>query len=182
VVSLGALTPSCATFEQLANLLAVDFSIAGTSNGFLGGVPIGRLSRFEEVRADDLARLAAALLDDELPLAFTLHIDASNPAGNGVAATLVGLDWRLLVRDRETIRGRFNQPTELPPGAVVDLPLQVELDLRRFFEDDLRELVDVALDAAGGGNGANLRLVASPTIQTPLGPIRYPEEITIVKR
>jgi hypothetical protein len=83
----------------------------------LAGIPIERLTRFDDLRAEDLAVLAAALFDKRLPLAFTLHVDAANPAGNGVAATLAGLDWRLLVSDRETIRGRFDRRTQLPEAG-----------------------------------------------------------------
>ena len=173
----------CATLEQIANLAEVDFRVDGTSQGALAGVPIERLSRFDQLRAIDLLRLGAALRNDSLPLSFTLHVAASNPSGNGVAASLVALDWRLLVRDRETIRGQFSHNTELPPGQTVDLPIPIELDLRRFFDEDLRELVDVALSAAGkNSDGSSLRLMARPTIQTPLGPIQYPGEITIASR
>ncbi len=182
-LALAGLISGCATLEQFANLAEVDFFVDGTSQGALAGVPIDRLKRFDQLRARDLLRLAAALRNDRLPLTFTLHVGASNPSHNGVAASLVALDWRLMIRDRETISGRLGHTAQLPPGQVVDLPIPIELDLRQFFDEDLRDLVDVALDAAGDGNDAShLKLLARPTIQTPLGPIQYPGEITISRR
>ncbi len=173
----------CTALQQIVNLRDVDFFLDGTSAGRLAGVPIDRLSRFEDLRPSDLVQLAQALADGRLPLSFTLHVGVSNPASNGVAASLLALDWRLMIDDRETVSGRVTETTPLEPGQVSDLPVPIRLDLLRFFEDDLRELVDVALDAAGeDGEGASLRLLVRPTLQTPLGPIEFPDEITITRR
>ena len=63
------------------------------------------------------------------------------------------------------------------------MPVQINLDLVQFFGRNARELVDVALALTGPeGVSSRVRLVARPSIQTPLGALRYPRPITIVNR
>lgn len=144
---------------------------------------LDRVRSYEDLRVTDVAAVLAALRAREVPLSFTLHIDASNPESNQVAARLVRLDWTLWLEDRETVQGRLDREFVMPPGRTVDVPIAVELDLARFFSDNARDLVDIATAVAGRGGGArNVKLTARPTISTPLGDIRYPDEITIVSR
>ena len=65
-----------------------------------------------------------------------------------------------------------------------DYPFRsVSLDLLEFFEGSGRDLVNLALSLAGGeAPPTTLSVRATPTIETPLGPIRYPQPITIVSR
>ena len=183
LAATGALlVAGCATLQEIASLRQVDFSIAGTSDGRLAGVPLDRVRSYQDLRVTDLAVVLAALRQRRLPLAFTLHVDARNPDANQVAARLLRLDWTLWLDERETVRGRLDREFVLPPGRSVDVPLEVELDLARFFADDARELVDLAAAVAGRGGTSRLKLTARPTISTPLGDLTYPNDITIVSR
>jgi hypothetical protein len=168
--------------QEIASLRQVDFSIGGTSDGRLAGVPLDRVRSYQDLRVTDLAVVLAALRERRLPLAFTLHVDARNPDANQVAARLLRLDWTLWLDERETVRGRLDREFVLPPGRSVDVPLDVELDLARFFADDARELVDLAAAVAGRGGSSRVKLTARPTISTPLGDLTYPNDITIVSR
>jgi hypothetical protein len=183
VAAAGALLAAgCATLQEIASLRQVDFSIAGTSDGRLAGVPLDRVRSYQDLRVTDLAVVLAALRERRLPLAFTLHVDARNPDANQVAARLLRLDWTLWLDERETVRGRLDREFVLPPGRSVDVPLDVELDLARFFADDARELVDLAAAVAGRGGSSRVKLTARPTISTPLGDLTNPNDITIVSR
>jgi len=68
---------------------------------------------------------------------------------DGTQARLVNLAWTLFLDDEETVSGL------------------------------LEELTDLALAAAGAGEPQRKRLEAVPSIQTPLGPMRYPSPIRI---
>jgi hypothetical protein len=57
----------------------------------------------------------------------------------------------------------------------------MELDLIRFFGSNARDLVELAAAVAGQGN-KEVALRARPTVTTPLGPITYPSEITILRQ
>jgi hypothetical protein len=180
---LAALAVGCATLQEIASLRFVDFAIGGTSDGRIAGVPLDRVRSYSDLRASDLLQVVAALQARQVPLSFTLHVDASNPDSNQVAARLLRLDWTLWLEDRETVQGRLDREFVLPPGRTVDVPIAVELDLARFFEDNARDLVDLAAAVAGrGGSARNVKLTARPTVSTPLGDLTYPDEITIVSR
>jgi hypothetical protein len=183
VATLLLVAVGCATFQEIARLRQVDFAIDRASNARLAGVALDRIEGYEDLRADDLGQVLAAVQRRRVPLAFTLHLDAENPRDNPVAARLLRLDWKLYLRDRETVQGRLRREFVLPPGETVDVPISIELDLLRFFGENARDLVDIAAAATGrGGRAPAVRLTARPTIDTPLGPITYPGEITIVAR
>ncbi|HLT48257.1 MAG TPA: hypothetical protein VK002_13565 [Rubricoccaceae bacterium] len=180
LLGLLVLAPGCTTLQQLAALRQVDFDLGGVDGGRLAGVDIDRVRTTQQLRPTDLARLTAAAARGEMPLAFTLHVDATNPEDNGVPARLVQLDWTLLVDGAETISGVFNDERLIQPGTTADLPISMRLDLLDFFDESAPELINLALNLAGaGGDPARLALRARPTINTSLGPITYPGYITI---
>lgn len=180
LVGLLLLVPGCTTLQQLAALQQVDFGVDRVSNGLLAGVEVDRIRSYDDLAVTDLARLTAAALQREMPLAFVLHLNAENPASNSVPARLVQLDWTLFIDDNETVSGVYNDERLIQPGTTTDIPIGIELDLVRFFGTNARDLIDLGLNLAGaGGSPARLSLRAQPTINTALGPITYPGTITI---
>lgn len=173
---------ACATLEQVAALRRVAFELDRVSGGELAGVPIARLRSYQDLSAADVARIGVALARDELPLDFTLHVRAENPADNPVAR-LLEMEWSLWLDETETVAGELNRAYELTPGEAQDIPLDIRLDLLDFFDGRARDLVELALAVAGAeAEPTRISLRATPTIDTPLGPIRYPQPITIVSR
>jgi len=72
---------------------------------------------------------------------------------------------------------------ELPPGQPRDIPVNISLDLFDFFERSGPDLFNLALNLLGvGGEPSRVSLRAVPTVNTALGPITYPQPITIVDR
>ncbi len=185
ILSLALCLPlvlgSCTTLQEIANLRNVDFDIDRVSDTNLAGVDVQRIRSYDDLRGGDVARLAAALAQGRAPLSFTLHVGAENPAGNSVAARLVQLDWTLFLDDTETISGVFNDERVIAPGASVDIPLTMELDLVQFFGRNVQDIVELAAAVSGQGT-KEIALRARPTVTTPIGPITYPSEITIVRQ
>jgi hypothetical protein len=179
LVSLGG----CATLQQIAALRDVDFSIDRVANAQLAGIDLSRVRSYSDLSAADAGRLALAVSQRDLPMSFDVHLRALNPEDNSVDARLVRMDWTLLLQDRETLSGTFADETVLPRGVPVDVPIGVSLDLIDFFEGSARDLFDLAMDVAGrGGEPTAVTLRAVPTVDTALGPIRYPRPITIMSR
>jgi hypothetical protein len=174
----AAAAHGCATLQELTALRNVDFSLVGTTGSTLAGVPIASIRTFGELSAVQVARLGTAVARGEMPLETVLQVRAANPEDN-VQARLVGLDWTLFLDDRETIGGVLDQEYVLTPGEPVDVPVSVRLDLLDFVDGQLQEVVGLALAVAGAGEPQRVRLEATPSIQTRLGPIRYPEPIRI---
>lgn len=185
LAALAAVTllGGCATLQQIAALRNVDFEVDRVADVRLAGIDLGRVRSYSDLSAADAGRLALAVSQRELPMAFTVHLSALNPEDNSVDARLVRMDWTLLLQQRETLSGTFADETLLPRGVATDVPISVSLDLVDFFEGSARDLFDLALDLAGrGGEPTQVALRAVPTVDTALGPIRYPQPITIVSR
>ena len=181
-LSLTLAIGGCTTLGEIAALRLVDFALGGTSQGRLAGIDLSSIRGYEDLRSTDALRILDALRQRRLPLEFTLHVDAENPASNRVAARLVKLEWTLLLEDRETVSGILDREFVLPPGQIVDIPLRIDLDLLRFYDDNARDLVELAANLAGrGGDAKNVKLTAWPTIATPIGPLEM-GAITIVSR
>jgi len=176
-----ALVSGCATLQQVLALRDVDFELDRVANMSLAGVDLDRARSYQDISLSDVGRLTLAASNGELPLRFDLHLLAENPADNSVDARLVRMDWTLLLQGRETISGTFANETLLPPGQPTDVPIGIELDLVDFFEGNAKDLVDLALSLTGqGGEPKEVTLRATPTVDTAVGPIRYPGPITIV--
>jgi hypothetical protein len=176
---------SCATLRELAALRQVEFVLERVTGAQLAGVAIDRVTSYRDLSALDIASIGLALARGELPFEITLHVAGLNPAENSVDARLVQMDWTLLLDDRETISGRIDREYLFRPGVRTEVPVTTRADLADFFSDkNAQYLVDLALAVAGvsGASPKRIALRATPTIQTALGPIRYPSAITIVSR
>ena len=173
----------CATLQQLAALRDVDFSVDRISDLRLAGVDLSRIDSYGDLAVTDVGRLALAVSQRSLPMDFQLHLTAENPADNTVDARLVRMDWTLLLQGRETLSGVFADETLLRPGQPTDVPLTISLNLVDFFEGSAGDLVELALSLSGqGGAPTDVTLRATPSVDTAIGPIRYPRPITIVSR
>lgn len=184
-IVLGAamllLSGACATLQQIAALQRVAFSLGGVSNARLAGVSLSRISSASDLNAADLARVALALARNDLPLEFSLGVRAENPAENRATATMVRLAWTLLLDNKETISGVLDSSLALPAGQTVTIPLQMRLNLRDFFGGSAESLVNLAAGLAGvRADPTRITIRATPTINSPIGPISYPSPITIV--
>lgn len=174
------LLSGCQTLREVANLREVDFALDQVTDARLAGVEISRIRSYQDLRITDIGRVGSALANGELPLQFDLHVLAKNPAENQFNARMVQMDWTLFMNNRETISGVLNQRFVLTPGEARSIPLHLELDLLDFFEGGARDLIELALAVTGQGPGPEqIRLEATPTIETPVGPIQYPQPITI---
>jgi hypothetical protein len=184
IVLVATLTLSgCATLQQFAALRNVDFEIDRLSDVRLAGVNLSGVRSYSDLSLTDVGRLTLAVQQRNLPMDFRLHVTATNPADNSVDARLVRMDWTLLLQQRETLSGTFAQETLLPRGQPTDVPIQINLNLIDFFQGNASDLVNLALSLAGqGGAPTEVTLRATPTVDTAIGPIRYPQPITIVSR
>lgn len=172
----------CTLLREVSNLRNVDFRIDRISQGHLAGVNLEGIESYRDLSARDLARLSASLADGEMPLSFVLHLEATNPEDNDVNARLTEMDWTLLLEDQETVSGTFDREMVLEPGDPQDVPIDIDLDLIRFFDDNLRGFVELASAVGGEGPPQNIKLQVQPTIQTRLGPIRYSSPVTVVSQ
>ena len=173
--------PGCQTIRELTNIRNVDFSLGQLTDIRVAGVNLDGVRSYSDLSAGDILKLTAGFAKKELPLSVNVHIKALNPADNQVDAQLTRLDWTLFLEEKETISGALDQSYQLKPGIPQEIPVAISLELTDFFDSNIRELINLASTLSGqGGSSTNVKLVATPIIDTLIGPIRYPEPITIV--
>lgn len=173
----------CATLQQYAALRQVAFSLAGVQDGMLAGVPLARIRSYRDLTVLDVGRLTLAVGRKDVPLDVQVNVSASNPADNRSTATMARLAWTLLLDNKETVSGVLDSTVALPTGQVVTIPLKVRVNLVEFFGGSAESLLNLAAGLAGlNADPARITLRATPTINTPLGPITYPNPITIASR
>lgn len=178
---LGA--TSCAVLQQAAALTRVNFALEGVRAGRLAGVDISRVTSYRDIAPSDAARLALNIAGGRLPFEFTLPVSAYNPAGNGVAASMVRFGWTLDLDGREALSGSLDSMITIPAGETVEIPLTMRVDLVELVGGSAEALARIALATAGANADPTMvRLRATPVIDTPIGPLSYPEPITIVAR
>lgn len=184
LVALVALSSwSCTALKEIANLRNLNFSLDNVADVRLAGVPVENVQQFDDLSFSDIARVTGAVATRRVPLAFVLDIGAENPEENQVNARMVQMDWTLFLQDRETISGSLVEEFTIPAGQTTTIPLEIELDLYSFFDDNARDLFNMVRSLSGsGGAPANIRLQALPTINTPVGPLTYSNPITIVSK
>lgn len=182
LVLLATTLTSCQTLREVSQLRNVDFRLDRVADARLAGIPLSRLDRPEDLGPVELLNIGNAVRQGNVPLSFSVIIEGTNPADNSTNARLTQLDWTLLLNDRETISGAFAEETVLRPGTPTDIRFPVEVNLVEFFDGGARDIVNLALAVAGDGPPTDVQFRAEPTIQTLLGPMRYPEPITIVHR
>jgi hypothetical protein len=181
--ALGATLSGCATLQQIVALRDVDFAVDRLTDVRLAGIDLARVTSYSQLSITEVGRLAAAVSQRTLPMDFRLHLTALNPADNSVDARLVQMDWTLLLQDRETLSGVFAEETLLRRGVATDVPIAISLDLMDFFQGNAQDLFNLARSLSGqGGPPTQVTLRATPTVDTAIGPIRYPNPITIVSR
>jgi hypothetical protein len=178
---LGTLAvPGCTALQELSALRTVGFEFASVSDVRVVGIPIGPESSFSKLGMADAARLAAAALSNQVPIELVAHLNATNPAENRVTARMVALGWTLFVEDRRTLTGGLANPVAIAPGVTTDVPLAVRFDLVELGGGGARDLFDLAVGIAGQGTvQKDLRLELVPTIDTSLGPIRFPAPVVV---
>lgn len=174
------LLSGCATLQQLGALQNVDFDLRGVSNVRLAGIDFSRVRSFSDLSFSDAAALASAVSNRDLPLDLQLDVVAVNPSDNYADARLVEMAWTLFLEDRETVSGMVDREVLLPRGEPTDVPVRVELNLVEFYEGNARDLFELARSLAGaGGEPKEVMVEVLPTVQTSLGPIRYPEPLRL---
>jgi hypothetical protein len=179
-LALALSLAGCATLSEVAALRRVDFAYDRVSDVRLAGIAVNEGRLYSDLGAADVGRLAAALAAHDVPLDFVVHVQARNPADNAVTARLVGLDWTFFLEDDELVSGKLDDTYAFPPGEAVDVPVRVSFDAYDAVSGNARSLFETALAIAGvEGYTKEIRLDATPTVETPYGPMRYPGRITL---
>lgn len=168
--------------EQMGMLTKCDFRLKTVENTNLAGVNIQRVQKLGDLNFIDAARISAAMTGKELPLTFTLNVEARNP--NATPASMQRIDWILLIDDIEMANGTNTQQVMIPANqGTIIIPLQISSDLKKSLTGKSgNAILNFAFNLAGAGNTpSRISLKAKPTILIGSFPLAYPGYITVTQ-
>ncbi|MHB1688098.1 MAG: hypothetical protein ACYCVH_12100 [Ignavibacteriaceae bacterium] len=179
---------SCSIYQTLINISRLKFKLGNVDRFVVSGVNFEGKKSASDFKPIEVLKLTAAIVQRTFPVSFTLNVEVKNPNdGTGgyarTDATIKSFPWSLYVDDKQTISGNIESPVAVPgTGEVTVIPIQIHLDLFRFFRDkDYESLINLALAISGNkGTSSKLALYAQPTVATPIGDITYPQQLKIV--
>ncbi len=193
IISLLVLQ-SCANLKNLANAFAnmkkLEFKLQNIDNFRLNGIDLTNKKSLSNFSVTDGISLYQAYHSKKIPVSFILNVAARNPNdGKGgtqnTTSTLTSLDWRLYIDNKLTVSGLINNPIKIPgTGKTTIIPLNISLDLYKFFKDkSYDDIIKLAL-AMGGikGNTSRIKLDIKPSVSTPFGKMVYPGRITVIDK
>lgn len=165
---------------QMAMLTKCEFRLTTLTNTKLAGVNIQTIDSYKQLNLVDVGKLTAAYASGNMPLSFTLNVEARNP--NTKPAGMSKLDWILMIDDLEVMNGITEQRINIPAnGGTTTIPMEMKLNLLKVLETrNVESLSNFAMNLAGVGNKpTRVSLKAKPTIYVGSSPITYPNYITI---
>lgn len=168
--------------QQMAMFAKCDFRLKTVENTNLAGVNIQRIQKLSDLNFIDAARISAGMTAKELPLTFTLNVEARNP--NATPASMQRIDWILLIDNIEMATGTNTQQIMIPANqGTVNIPLQISSDLKKSLSGKSgTAILNFGFNLAGSGNTpSRITLKAKPTILFGTIPIAYPGYITVTQ-
>jgi LEA14-like dessication related protein len=190
VVVFSLIFSACSVIETATNLQKLKFKVSGVNDFRLMNVSLSGKTNITDLSWSDALKLKDLLTMKSFPVSFVLNLDALNPNDGKTSpiksdATITGMEWRLLIDNVQTISGNINSPISIPSsGQSITIPIQMDLDLYKFFSNkNYDKLIDLALALGGMNNDlTRVKLDIRPTVKTMFGNITYPGWITAVNK
>ncbi len=181
VVLLVALSGnSCNFLKEISALGKCEFRVTTLEDPEIAGVDVRQVRSFTDLSFVDMGIISASFLKGDLPLSFTLNVEARNP--NPATAALNGLEYIAFIDDVEVARGELDRRIEIPAsGGVATIPLRLSTDLIDILKKDSRQsLVNFGLNLADAGNRpTRVSIKVKPTILVGAMEINYPGYFTV---
>jgi LEA14-like dessication related protein len=171
---------SCSLLQEISTLGKCEFRVTTLDNPELAGVDVSRIQSYSDLGIANLAIMTSSIMRGELPLTFTLNVEAKNP--NPATAALNKLEYMAFIDDVQIASGALNQRIEIPAnGGIATIPLQLHTDLIEILKKDSRQaLVNFGLNLADAGNRpTRVSLKVKPTVLVGALEINYPGYFTV---
>ena len=181
VVLLVAISEnSCNFLKEISTLGKCEFRVTTLVDPEIAGVDVSQIRSFTDLNLIDMGIISASMLKGDLPLSFTLNVEARNP--NPVMAALNSLEYLAFIDDVEVARGNLDRRIEIPAnGGVTTIPMRLNTDLIDILKKDSRQaLVNFGLNLADAGNRpTRVSIKVKPTILVGAMEINYPGYFTV---
>ena len=171
---------SCNFLKEISTLGKCEFRVTTLVDPEIAGVDVSQIRSFTDLNFVDMGIISASMLKGDLPLSFTLNVEARNP--NPATAALNGLEYLAFIDDVEVARGNLDRRIEIPAnGGVTTIPLRLNTDLIDILKKDSRQaMVNFGLNLADAGNRpTRVSIKVKPTILVGAMEINYPGYFTV---
>ena len=171
---------SCNFLKEITTLGKCEFRMTTLEDPEIAGVDVSQIRSFTDLNFVDMGIISASILKGDLPLSFTLNVEARNP--NPAMAALNSLEYLAFIDDVEVARGNLDRRIEIPAnGGVTSIPLRLNTDLIDILKKDSRQaLVNFGLNLADAGNQpTRVSIKVKPTILVGAMEINYPGYFTV---
>lgn len=171
---------SCNFLKEITTLGKCEFRMTTLENPEIAGVDVSHIRSFTDLNLAEMGIISASILKGDLPLSFTLNVEARNP--NPAMAALNSLEYLAFIDDVEVARGNLDRRIEIPAnGGVTSIPLRLSTDLIDILKKDSRQaLVNFGLNLADAGNHpTRVSIKVKPTILVGAMEINYPGYFTV---
>lgn len=166
----------------------IKFKLANVNDFAVSGIKVNDKNSLSDFSPADLLKLTVDVAAGKLPVSFNVNVLAKNPndGTGGFPATdikIKSFPWTLSLNDKETISGNITEPITVPGvGEETSIALQMNLDLFKFFEDKgFNDIMDMILKLGGQNSStSSVKIIADPVLDTPIGDMKYPEQIVII--
>lgn len=168
----------CTAIKELTNFTKCKFRYTNITQTQLAGIDVTRIRQYNDLSLKDAGTVSKYLLKGDLPLSFTINLQATNP-NDGMAA-LNSVQWIAFIENTEIANGNMNSRVEIAPGATETIPLTVSTDLLDYFNKG--SAAEKAFNLAdANGNPKTVGIKIKPTINVAGFNFAYPGYITLSK-
>lgn len=171
---------SCTTLKQLANIVNCKFRMESVNNTQLAGVDIQSKNSFSNLNFSQIGKLTSAYLNKNIPLSFTLNVEARNP--NDQTAAMTKFDWILTIDDIEMSRGTNDSEVKIPGNdGIATIPMKISFNLYEALQGESKDaLLNFAFNLADASDTpTRIGLKIKPTIYVNSIPLTYPNYINV---
>ena len=177
--------------EALSTLQRCEFRMSGIREAKLAGVPIGDKRSIGDFRPfSDGITLLQAYRNNQFDLELVADVEVRNPntGNNGTRKTdavISHIDARLLIDEKQTAVADIVNPLTVPStGESVIVPVRVRIDVLAFYrEKGYDDVLSFLLGIAGAeAKKGRIALDIQPTVETPLGRMKYPQRIRLIDK
>jgi hypothetical protein len=171
---------SCSFLKEMTALKKCEFRMTTLEDPRLAGVDVSRVKSFGDIGMVDMGSISMSIMKGELPLSFTLNVEARNP--NPATAALNRIEYIAFIDDVEVATGAMDKRIEIPPnGGVSTIPIPLQTDLLEVLSGDSRQaLINFGLNLADAGDRpTRVGLKVKPTILIGSLAIDYPGYLTV---
>ncbi|MDQ7815683.1 MAG: hypothetical protein RDU14_01515 [Melioribacteraceae bacterium] len=190
LIILITFVQGCSILKTFENISRLKYKIHSAMDYKILGINIGSKKSLSDFSSLEMLKLSSGVLKGNLPLTFSLNIEAKNPndgSGGSPATdlTLESFPYKLFLNEKEVLSGNIDKPINVPgKGESTLITLNIDFDIAKSMkEKSLDDILSLLLNLGGiSGSTSNIKLLVKPVVGTPIGNINYPNEITIVDK